>query len=85
MPSFMPRTARYGYRAISPLDPVIQYIPPFSPLSIPGLQLWLKADAGLTLSTTGYAGTGTTVAQSGNTLTGVSTKFRYSVQGAVPA
>lgn len=49
--------------------------PAFSPLSIAGLQLWLKADAGLTLSVAGFTGTGTTVAQAGNTLTGVATKF----------
>lgn len=47
----------------------------FSPLSIAGLQLWLKADAGLTLSVAGFTGTGTTVAQAVNTLTGVATKF----------
>lgn len=50
----------------------------FDPLALPGLKLWLKADVGLTLSTTGYAGTGT-VTQTGTALVGVGTAFLSEV------
>lgn len=50
----------------------------FSPLSLPSLQLWLKADVGLTLSTAPYAGTGT-VTQVGTAITGIGTAFQSEV------
>lgn len=51
---------------------------PFLPSDISGLNLWLKADAGLTLNTTGYAGSGT-VTQVGTAITGVGTAFTTEV------
>jgi hypothetical protein len=53
---------------------------PFSPLSIPNCALWLEANpAFCVLSTASYTLTGT-VAQSGNTLTGVLTIFLTEVK-----
>lgn len=46
----------------------------FTPLSLASLQWWHKADAGLTLATTGYAGSGT-VTQVGTAITGIGTAF----------
>ena len=48
--------------------------PDFDPSLVPGYLMDLDARKGLTLSVTGYAGTGT-ITQSGNIVTGSSTQF----------